>query len=422
MTAGAKRLLELPLAAFVGGALLWLVADRIVPAATAAFPGHGERFAAMAQAPFDFDGAFPHRVLWPLLARGASACGLDVVGFSALCNGLLLAVVFFVARARTGRALDALLVAAAVACSGGVLVYQTMACFSDPLNLALLLLAAHFAAQPALFWPLVLLGALSHELMLFFLPWLFWLRLRHGGSLHTDGYVGAALVVAAYGGWRLFVAAQAPPGGYGAGYYVENNFWAPWLLPALWALWLLVAVAEFGPLLAVVAVGWRVRAAAVGGRGGLLLFVAGVPPLMWFAYDVMRFAALFAVPLTLCAADLLRAGGGRARAGLAALVVAAATTYAWQHPIAAQQGGAAFTRITGDVLQLAAPHVRPGEPVAFAPAMAITGELIARHAWTFAGAAAALVGAGVLGLLLARYVGSASVGGSAPDTRRNASP
>lgn len=422
MLAGrAQRLLD-PCFAAVAGALLWAGANALVPAAAAPFPGHGERFAAMAADPLAFDGAFPHRVLWPLLARGAAACGLDVVGFSALCNGLLLAVVCHVVRARTGRAVDGLLAGAAVAVSGGVLVYQAMACFSDPLNLALLLLAAHWAARPWRLWPCALLGALSHELTLFFLPWLFWLRFRRGGTLRADAYVGAALVVAAYGGWRLFVAAQAPPGGYGAGYYVENNFWAPWLLPALWALWLLVAVAEFGPLLAVVAAGWRVRAAAVGGRAGLLLFVAGVPPLMWFAYDVMRFAALFAVPLTLCAADLLRVGGGRARAVLTALVVAAAATYAWQHPIAAQQGGAAFTRVTGDVLQLAAPHVRPGEAVAFTPAMAITGELAARHAWTFAATAAALVGAGALGLLFARYVGSASAAGSAPDTRRNASP
>jgi len=422
MLAGrAQRLLD-PCFAAAAGALLWVGANALVPAAAAPFPGHGERFATMATDPLAFGGAFPHRVLWPLLARGAAACGLDVVGFSALCNGLLLAVVCHVVRARAGRAVDALLAGAAIAVSGGVLVYQTMACFSDPLNLALLLLAAHWAARPWRLWACALLGALSHELMLFFLPWMFWLRLRHGGSLRSDGYIGAAVVVAAYGGWRLFVAAQAPPGGYGAGYYVENNFWAPWLLPALGALWLLVTVVEFGPLLAVVAAGWRTGAAAVGGRVGIALFVGGVPPLLWFAYDVMRFAALLAVPLTLCAADLLRAGGGRARAGLAALVVVAAATYVWQHPNAAQQGGAAFTRVTGDVLQLAAPHVRPGEPVAFAPAMAITGELAARHAWTFAAAAVALVGAGGLGLLLARYVGSASAAGSAPDTRRSASP
>jgi hypothetical protein len=422
MPAGrAQRLLD-PCLAAAAGAMLWAGANALVPAATAPFPGHGERFAAMAANPLAFDGAFPHRVLWPLLARGASACGLDVVGFSALCNGLLLAVVFHVVRARAGRAVDGLLAGAAVAVSGGVLVYQTMACFSDPSNLALLLLAAHWAARPWRLWACALLGALSHELMLFFVPWLFWLRLRHGGSLRGDGCIGAALVVAAYAGWRWFVHAQAPAGGYDAAYYVANNFWAPWLLPALGALWLLVTVVEFGPLLAVVAAGWRAGAMAVGGRVGLALFVAGVLPLMWFAYDVMRFAALFAVPLTLCAADLLRAGGGRARAALAALVVAAAATYVWQHPIAAQQGGAAFARITGDVLQLAAPHVRPGEPVAFAPALAITGELAARHAWTFAAAAAALVGAGALGLLLGRYVGSASAAGSAPDTRRNASP
>jgi hypothetical protein len=421
MPAGrAQRLLD-PCLAAAAGALLWAGANALVPAAAAPFPGHGERFAAMAADPLAFDGAFPHRVLWPLLARGAAACGLDAVGFSALCNGLLLAVVCHVVRARAGRAVDGLLAAAAVAASGGVLVYQTMACFSDPLNLALLLLAAHWAARPARLWGCVLVGALSHELMLFFVPWLSWLRLRHGGSWRRDGLAGA-LVVAAYGGWRLFVAAQAPPGGYGAGYYVENNFWAPWLLPALLALWLLVAIVEFGPLLAVVAAGWRVGLSSVGGRAGLSLFVAGVLPLLWFAYDVMRFAALLAVPLALCAADLLRAGGHRARIALVALVTAAAATYVWQHPVPSQQGGAAFTRITADVLQLAAPHVQPGAPVAFAPAMGITGELLARHAWTCAAAAAALVGAGVLGMLLARYVGSASVGGSAPDTRRNASP
>lgn len=421
MPAGrAQRLLDLCLAA-VAGALLLALAQWLVPAAAAPFPGHGERFAVMAQAPLAFAGAFPHRVLWPLLARGAAACGLDAVGFSALCNGLLLAVVFLVVRARAGRAIDAGLAAAAVAVSGGVLVYQSMACFSDPLNLALLLLAAHHVARPAVSWPLVLLGALSHELTLFFGPWLFWLRLRHGGSWRGDGLAGA-LVVAAYAGWRLFVDAQAPPGGYDASYYVANNFWAPWLLPALWALWLLVAVAEFGPLLAVVAAGWRSGAAAVGGRVGLLLFVVGVLPLMWFAYDVMRFAALLAVPLALCAADLLRAGGSRARVALAALVVAGAATYAWQHPVPSQQGGAAFTRVSADVLQLAAPHVRPGEPVAFAPAMAVTGELFARHAGAFLAVAAALVGLAVAGVVLARYTGSASAAGSAPDTRRNASP
>lgn len=421
MPAGAKRLLDLLLAAVVGGALLWLVADRIVPAATAPFPGHGERFAAMAQAPFDFAGAFPHRVLWPLLARGAAVLGLDAVATSRLCNGLLLAVVFFVARARTGRALDALLVAAAVACSGGVLVYQTMACFSDPLNLALLLLAAHFAAQPALFWPLVLLGALSHELMLFFLPWLLWLRRRHGGVLLRECLAGA-VVVAGYAGWRRFVDAQAPPGGYDATYYVANNFWAPWLLPALASLWLLVAVVEFGPLLAVVAAGWRGGCRSVGGRVGLSLFVAGVLPLLWFAYDVMRFAALLAVPLALASADLLRAGGGRARAALAALALAAAATYVWQHPVPSQQGGAAFTRITGDVLQLAAPHVQPGARVAFAPALDITGELFARHAATFAAVVVALAAVAALAVGLLRYVGSASDAGSEPRTRRNASP
>jgi hypothetical protein len=417
MTAGAKRLLGLPFAAVVGGALLWLVADRLVAPATAPFPGHGERFAAMAQAPLQFAGAFPHRVLWPLLARGASAFGCGPVAFSHLCNGLLIAVAFFVARARVGRIVDALLVAAAVACSGGVLVYQSMACFSDPLNLALLLLAAHFAARPAVFWPLVLLGALSHELTFFFGPWLYWLRLQNGGGVVRDGVAGV-LVVAAYAGWRRFVDAQAPPGGYDASYYVANNFWAPWLLPALWALWLLVVVVEFGPLLALLPAAARRGAAAMGGRVGLLLFALGVLPLMVFAYDVMRFAALAAVPVALAAGDLLRAGGARARVAVAGLAAAAAATYVWQHPVAAQQGGAVFTRVSADVLQLAAPHVRPGEPMACEPAMAMSRELLARHAGVAAAVVVACVACVALGALVARYTGSASAAGSDPRTQR----
>jgi hypothetical protein len=90
--------------------------------------------------------------------------------------------------------------------------------------------------------------------------------------------------------------------------------------------------------------------------------------------------------------------------------------------VPSQQGGAAFTRVSGDVLQLAAPHVQPGAPVAIAPAMAITGQLFARHAGAFLAVAAGLVAVVVLGALVARYVGSASAAGSAPATRRNASP
>ena len=49
-------------ALLVGGALL-LASELLVPGAGAPFPGHGERFAAMAADPFTFEGPFPQRLL-----------------------------------------------------------------------------------------------------------------------------------------------------------------------------------------------------------------------------------------------------------------------------------------------------------------------------------------------------------------------
>ena len=126
------------LVAAVVGAVLLLLSNLLMPPAAAPFPGHGERFAEMAQAPFAFAGEFPQRVLWPLLAWLFSYVGVGVVLFSNLCNGALLAVVYWFARRRTGAQGLAFLVTAAVAVSGAVLVYQPMMCFSDTLNLLLM--------------------------------------------------------------------------------------------------------------------------------------------------------------------------------------------------------------------------------------------------------------------------------------------
>ncbi|MCU0864097.1 MAG: hypothetical protein MUC36_09910 [Planctomycetes bacterium] len=400
--------LDLVLAALVGAALL-LAAGWLVPPAAAPFPGHGARFAAMVEAPFGFTGEFPHRVLWPLLAHLAGWLGLGPVAASQAASGALLAVVFWFARRRGLAALDAGLVAAAIAASGALLVYQPMACFSDPLNLLLLVLQLHFAARPAVFWPLVLLAALSHELALFFAPWLLWLRTRHGGSWWRDG-AWLAAVTGLYGGWRMYVSTHGS-GSYGFSYYFENMIWVPWGLPLLWSLWGLVVLVEFGPLLVTVVRGFRRDELELGGRRGALLYVACLLPLMVLAYDVMRFATFWLLPVLTGVIALLRGKHGRPL--FLGILLAAIACYRWQHPEPSQQGGAAFTRLSGEILALLPSHY----PLTFDKGVSLSGELLRRGADIWWAALAAVVVIVGLGLALARYTGSASSPGSAPRTR-----
>src|SRR5688572_28142396 len=173
----AARRVEWLVTACAGAVLLWL-SDLLVPPSTVPFPGHGERFVVMVEAPLDFAGMFPQRILWPLLAHAAGWLGLGPVAFSQVCNGALLAVVFWFCRQRRASRLAAGVVTAAVAVSGAVLVYKPMTCLSDSLVLSLLLLAVHFVARPYAFWGIVLLASLGHEMVFFFAPWLVWLRCR----------------------------------------------------------------------------------------------------------------------------------------------------------------------------------------------------------------------------------------------------
>jgi len=383
----------------VGGALL-VLSEALVPTASAPFPGHGERFAAMAQDPFTFDGPFPQRLLWPVGAWLCGHLGVSAVTFSQLCSALLLAVVFWFARGRTGAFVDGLLVAGAVAVSGGVLVYKPMACMSDPLSLASLVLLVHFAGRGVVFWPLVLVSALAHELVFFFWPWLLYIRVQNGGSGRRDG-VWLVVVLGIYLAFRSLVTAS-----YGASYYVENSFWFPWCMPVMWALWAFLVLVEFGPLLVLVAWGCRRDGAlsereALGGRFGPLLFLGGVLPLMILAYDVMRFATFALLPVVLAAVAFVQRRGGRAV--LAGLVVSAIFCYAWLHPVPSEQGGRQFTDIASHVLSLLPTRVEPKEPMAFGHAWTFTIALIERWWWpvgaaAIAGVAALLVGGRALRL------------------------
>ncbi|MFY9342911.1 MAG: hypothetical protein WAT39_10505 [Planctomycetota bacterium] len=418
---GAGAFGEVLVATAVGALLLWL-STFVLPPAQVPFPGHGERFVAMARAPLAFDGEIPQRVLWPLLANLAGRVGVEPVPFSLGCSGALLAVVFWVCRRRGAAWVDALLVTAAVATSGAVLVYHTMACHSDSLFLLALLLAVQFAARPAAFWGLVLFAALAHELVFLLLPWLLHLRRWHGATWRREA-TWLAAVLASYAGYRMVARAIGPAGGanYGFLYYFLTSFWVPWLLPGLWALWVLVVLVEFGPLLVVVVVGLVRGEHCLGGRIGPWLYLGGVLAMMMFSYDVMRFASFVFVPLVFSAPALL--GNVRRRAGFAALLVAAVGSYWWGHPVPSQQGGSVFTRVGGDMFALAAPRARPGEELmGFGDAMAVLGEAFPADAGIWALVLLGYAAVAAAGIWLARQVGTASPAGSTPRTQRSASP
>ncbi len=422
--AGVERLVEWLVAGCAGAALLCL-SDLLVPPSPVPFGagqrGHGECFVEMAQAPLQFTGMFSQRVLWPLLAHAAGWLGVGPIAFSQVCNGALLAVVFWFCRQRGASRPDATLVTAAVAASGAVLVYKPMACLSDSLVLLLLVLAVHFVARAFVFWALVLVAALAHEMVFFFAPWLVWLRCRGGnGSLRRDGALLAG-ALAAYAAWRALVAVLTPAGApvakYDAIFYITQNFWVPWGLPAMWLLWALVVLAEFGPLLAVTAWAWRRGELGMGGRLGPWLYLACVLSLMLLAYDVMRFSTFAFLPLVLGGRQLVRSRPGRH--AMLALIVASCCTYVWHHPIPGEQGGRQFTDVSGHIRELLLAGKGLGTP---GEAWSFALELLVRT-WPVAAAAAGSAAVvAMLAVLLARYVDTANDAGGEPRTMRNASP
>ena len=336
-----RRRTTLPMlcAAVVVGAIGMLLASLLTAPAGVPFAGHGEYFVAQAADPGALVGMFPQRILWPLLAHTAGLAGIGPVLFSQVCSGALLATVFWFCRVRGAQLADALLVTAAVAATGAVQLYQVMTCHSDTLNWILMLLLVHHVRRPALFWVLVFVAALSHEMIFFLSPWLLWLRRSAGADVRRD-VAALAATAGLYWGWLQVVRAVGTVQGYGAGHYLENH-WLVWGTLALWTLWLLLLLCEFGPLLAIVV--WGARTDLwLGGRTGNVIYAACVLGMMAFAYDVQRFACYAFLPLVLASLRWLLSGGSRAV--YATLLVIGIGSYAALHKIPGQAGGWPYER------------------------------------------------------------------------------
>ena len=336
------RCAEWLVAAAAGAFALGLAALLTWPSSVP-YQGHGQDFANLSADPLSLVGAFPQRILWPLLAHVTGLGGERSPAFSQVCSGLLLAVVFWFCRQRGARAADALLITVAVALTGAVQLYQVMTCHSDTLNWLLMLLLVHHVRRPFVFWPLVLLTALSHEMIFFFAPWLVYLRRRESGSAKR-ALLSLAVVVALYQCWRTVVkhvmTIKGSPVQYDVQYYLDRH-WLPWGTPGLWLLWVMLLLVEFGPLLAVVVWGWRTNRLDMG-RWGPWLYVACTLSLMFFAFDVQRFASYAFLPLVLGSLRFLETP--RARGIYMVLIGVGVGIYKWMHLAKGLAGGWVYLR------------------------------------------------------------------------------
>ncbi|MBL8736919.1 MAG: hypothetical protein U1F60_09735 [Planctomycetota bacterium] len=270
--------------------------------------------------PWQFGGQIPHRLLAPILAHYLGLGGAHWVTFTQGTAVLMLALVHLVARWRGAAVIDATLITLAVAATGTVQIYKvSLVGYVDNLGYAILLLMWLVARRPVLFWTLFLACLTNHEMVLFFLPWLWYVRRLAGGSAKAD-VLAIGVVFGLYKLFRMYVGAHSPTWAYDGDYFLAHTF-LPITFLWLWALSGVYLVTMFGPLLAVV--GWHVAAPRPRGeRWHAALLIGGMLAIFLFAYDFFRHSNMMAFPLLIASVRFL--GSTRSRLVYAASIVATA--------------------------------------------------------------------------------------------------
>lgn len=346
---GLRRWLEEASLAAAAGIVAYLLSCLVEPARSVPH-GFGIQWATMSEAPFEFYGQLPHRLLTPLLAHLVGLQGASFTDFTRLSGAAMLALVFYVARRRSATRLDAMLITLAVAATGAIQIYKRgMIGYCDNVGFALFLLAWLHRGRGFVFWPLYFLNLVNHDMAAFFLPWMWFLR-REAGALRRYDAVGAGLVLLAYYLFRLYVAKHAASWEYDEGYFLANCF-LPFNFVWLWFLAVCHLMLQFGPLLTVVMWhAWWPRPQRERMHTGLILL--GMGAVFGFAYDVHRHSNLMFLPLLFASTRFLVDAKSRAcYVGLIALQVLSYRAYSWrpesEDPWEFQSPGWMFDEITG---------------------------------------------------------------------------
>jgi hypothetical protein len=281
--------------------------------------GHGFSFGLtyqqMSVDPLAFEGLFPHRVLLPLLANLLSLSGPSFHYAAHGSAALLLVLVALTAQRLGTNLLDTALLTLACALGGATQLYKSHVGYPDSLSFVLLLAAVLAVRHGPLAWGLLLLGAFAHEQVLFFAPFLVWLRCRVAGA-RPRGELGPLLaVVAVYALFRL--AIHHDDGKAVAPHYYFGNGYFPLGFVGVLYLAMVQVVLVFGLQLPALTYAYRAglqtpRAAQPHWqRPALWLYVAAIVGIYAVAHDFNRFVNFLFLPLLFGWRELLRRPGGR---------------------------------------------------------------------------------------------------------------
>jgi hypothetical protein len=259
----------------------------------------GDDFAKMSLAPFAGEGPFPHRILGPLLAHVLGLAGERYWMFSHAVLVTFLACVFGTARHRGCSHAGAMMLTLVISITGAVEVFKGYVGYTEPLSFVVLLASAALVRRTGWFWALQFVGLLNHENLLFFWPWLLDRKAREGGGLRRGDWIGAGIVLAAYGLERSLLTT----GIHSVGFYLGDQKLS--FIAGAWILAVLAIVVYFGVLPLLLAwhawfAGWR-----QAGRG-IVLAVAAFFGMTFFANDLQRFVGFLAIPLVFAGIHMLR--------------------------------------------------------------------------------------------------------------------
>ncbi|MGK0520425.1 MAG: hypothetical protein ACJAUC_003131 [Planctomycetota bacterium] len=264
--------------------------------------GFGTEWQLMSENPFRNRGLFPHRALVPFVAWLFGLGGESYVGFTHGLHALMLMSVFFVVKRLRGLYLDALLVTFAVAITAPVQMYKLhWSGYTDPICYTLFLWMMVAVRKPVVMWSLLLVNLTNHEMAVFLVPWLWFLRRREDSRWQLDGIcLGAVLAI--YAGFYFWVKASVAET-YSVDYFMAN----PLFPGGSFVVWNLAAVhytCAFGPLLAVLA--WHQHTKnQTGERWHLWLVALGIFVIFCIAFDWARHSNLILLPLIIAATRFL---------------------------------------------------------------------------------------------------------------------
>ncbi len=225
--------------------------------------GHGVHFEALSRNPLDLrnGNVLGYRIMTPLVAYLIGLRGKPFILLNLFFAAVTIGTVYRYFRSRLNQPGDALFGALCLTFSSVVLVTIYYAGFCDALTYLALFLMWRWRSHPALFYPLLLVGVLNHESVLFTIPWFVYLKLSEAPRKRValaELLIGLGTALLAYYLFRRWISldreAGLTPQAYFGGFNVDLLFairrsylfyWVGWfsVFKLLWAFPLAAAAA-----------------------------------------------------------------------------------------------------------------------------------------------------------------------------------